>query len=102
MRRLLLPLSLALVAILPGAASAAVVKNTWETTVKVGPAKTPCNVVGNVWRDSAASAANPAPMVLATNGFGGSRDDYTAMGQAYAARGCPRRVPYQSANPPAA
>ncbi len=84
MRRLLPLLVLALVALaLPASAPAKVVSSDWTVTVTVGPAKTPCKIVGRTWRDNA--LADAVPVVLGTNGFGGSRDDFNQLGAAYAA-----------------
>jgi ABC-2 type transport system ATP-binding protein len=54
----------------------------------VGPANdTRCDVVGDLYTPAGASATNPAPAVLTTNGFGGSKDDQRAMATALAQRG---------------
>jgi predicted acyl esterase len=54
----------------------------------VGPSRdTHCDVVGDLYTPSSASAASPAPAVLTTNGFGGSKDDQKAMATALAQRG---------------
>jgi predicted acyl esterase len=54
----------------------------------VGPAgDTHCDVVGDLYTPATASAASPAPAILTTNGFGGSKDDQQAMATAMAQRG---------------
>ncbi|MGP3632742.1 CocE/NonD family hydrolase [Streptomyces sp. 24-1644] len=48
-----------------------------------------CTVDADLYRPAGVDAANPAPAVLATNGFGGSKSDGStdAIGRAFAARG---------------
>ncbi|MFC9245597.1 CocE/NonD family hydrolase [Streptomyces sp. NPDC057136] len=48
-----------------------------------------CTVDADLYRPDGVDAAHPAPAVLATNGFGGSKSDGStdAMGKAFAARG---------------
>ena len=46
-----------------------------------------CDVVGDLYTPASATRANPAPAILTTNGFGGSKDDQAAQARAYAARG---------------
>jgi predicted acyl esterase len=54
----------------------------------VGPSDdTHCDVVGDLYTPAGATHANPAPAVLTTNGFGGSKDDQKAMATALAQRG---------------
>src|SRR3954449_6770976 len=56
--------------------------------VMTGPkSDTPCKVAADLYKPNAASAANPAAAVMATNGFGGSKSDFTSLGAAYARRG---------------
>ena len=86
-RRALFPAgALALLTALPvvvtaGPTSAATVAGTGFTKTVVyvdtlvGPdGATPCTVVGNLYRPNGVDAAHPAPAVLTTNGFGGSKD----------------------------
>lgn len=56
--------------------------------VKVGPtgAQT-CNIVGDLYVPSSATARKPAPAILTTNGFGGSKADQAGIGTAFAKRG---------------
>lgn len=77
---------------LPGstaqAATAPYTVQTLHFAVTVGPNDdTPCDVVGDLYLPAGASAATPVPAVLATNGFGGSKDDFTSDGPAFAADG---------------
>ncbi len=46
-----------------------------------------CDVVGDLYKPASASRAKPAPAILTTNGFGGSKDDQKASAMAYAKRG---------------
>src|SRR3954452_23691659 len=56
--------------------------------VMTGPkSDTPCKVAADLYKPNDASAANPAAAILATNGFGGSKTDFKALGAAYARRG---------------
>ena len=46
-----------------------------------------CDVIGDLYRPSTATKDNPAPAILTTNGFGGSKDDQAKAAKAYAERG---------------
>src|SRR4051812_6488590 len=46
-----------------------------------------CDIVGDLYKPNNASAANPVPAILATNGFGGSKDDQADMAKLAASRG---------------
>src|SRR3954447_21525152 len=46
-----------------------------------------CDVVGDLYRPASATKANPAPAILTTNGFGGSKDDQADMAKLLASRG---------------
>src|SRR5205085_4199423 len=46
-----------------------------------------CDVVGDLYKPDGASAAHPAPAILTTNGFGGSKDDQADMAKLAASRG---------------
>ena len=63
-------------------------KTSHEIDVHVGPtgAQT-CTVVYDLYTPSSATKATPAPAILSTNGFGGSKDDQADLGQAFAERG---------------
>ncbi|MFF2012144.1 CocE/NonD family hydrolase [Streptomyces sp. NPDC058195] len=58
-----------------------------EFTVRAGDRT--CTVDADLYRPAGADAGHPAPAVLATNGFGGSKSDGTtdAIGRAFASRG---------------
>ncbi|MCX6396902.1 MAG: ABC transporter ATP-binding protein [Propionibacteriales bacterium] len=61
---------------------------TLHFKVKVGPgaAKT-CDIVGDLYTPVGASATNRVPAIMATNGFGGSKEDQAPIGKAFAQRG---------------
>jgi ABC-2 type transport system ATP-binding protein len=88
----LLSMAIVLAGVLPAAAGAATgppfsVRTLHFDTV-VGPANdTHCDVIGDLYTPASATPATPAPAVLTTNGFGGSKDDQKAMAQALAQRG---------------
>jgi ABC-2 type transport system ATP-binding protein len=60
---------------------------TFDVTTDPAGTKTPCKIVADLYTPPGASKANPVPAILATNGFGGSKDDFSALGPAYANRG---------------
>jgi predicted acyl esterase len=89
--RLLLPTMALLVAFpaaAPGATAGVTVTKTTRTwTVTVGPhSDQQCKVLGDLYVPSSA-ARLPAPAILTTNGFGGSKDDQAWIGDAFAKRG---------------
>ncbi|WP_456696049.1 CocE/NonD family hydrolase [Aeromicrobium sp. P5_D10] len=56
--------------------------------VKIGPTSAQtCNIVGDLYVPSTASSKKPAPAILTTNGFGGSKADQAGIGTAFAKRG---------------
>ena len=58
--------------------------------VMVGPnGDQPCGITADLYRPDGASATNPAPAILTTNGFGGSKDDsnQAAIGRGFARAG---------------
>ena len=70
------------------AAAPTVTKTSHEIDVHVGPtAAQTCTVVYDLYTPSSATKATPAPAILSTNGFGGSKDDQADLGQAFAERG---------------
>jgi ABC-2 type transport system ATP-binding protein len=89
--RLLLPIAIAIVGVLPATASAdppGFSVRTVHVDTVVGPADdTHCDVVADLYTPAGATAADPAPAVLTTNGFGGSKDHQRAMATALAQRG---------------
>jgi predicted acyl esterase len=79
-----------LVLALPASAPAQdeVEKTLLELTVKVGPQRDQeCRVVADLYRPAGATAATPAPAIMATNGFGGSKNDFSTLGPSYAREG---------------
>lgn len=79
---------------LTGAAHAATTAAASEYTVTalkftVAAGGRSCTVDADLYRPAGADAAHPAPAVLATNGFGGSKSDGStdAIGKAFASRG---------------
>ena len=44
-------------------------------------------MIGDLYKPASATRANPAPAILTTNGFGGSKDDQAKLARAFAARG---------------
>ncbi|MCW3013095.1 MAG: transporter ATP-binding protein [Solirubrobacterales bacterium] len=63
------------------------VKTLHFTTV-IGPGDdTTCDIVGDLYKPASATKANPAPAILTTNGFGGSKNDQSKMARYYASQG---------------
>ncbi|HEY0633332.1 MAG TPA: CocE/NonD family hydrolase, partial [Thermoleophilaceae bacterium] len=61
---------------------------TLHFDVTTGPANDQhCDVVGDLYKPTTATAANPAPAILTTNGFGGSKDDQADLAKLAASRG---------------
>jgi ABC-2 type transport system ATP-binding protein len=46
-----------------------------------------CSIVGDLYKPTSASAENPVPVILTTNGFTGSKNDQTAMAEVLASHG---------------
>src|SRR4051794_20037932 len=46
-----------------------------------------CNVIGALYRPDSATANHPAPAILTTNGFGGSKDDQAEVARNAAGAG---------------
>jgi putative CocE/NonD family hydrolase len=46
-----------------------------------------CDIVGDLYQPATATAAQPAPAILTTNGFGGSKDDQAPLAKLFAADG---------------
>src|SRR5687768_5803128 len=73
---------------LPASASAQFTKKALEFEVTVGPSNdTTCTIVADLYTPAGVSRENPAPAVLATNGFGGSKGDFDTLAPSYAKRG---------------
>ncbi len=80
----------AIALLLPAAASAQGYSvRTLHFIVTVGPAgsEQQCNIVGDLYKPNGASAAHPAPAVLTTNGFGGSKGDQATFGRELSSAG---------------
>ncbi|PTL56545.1 CocE/NonD family hydrolase [Paraconexibacter algicola] len=61
---------------------------TLRFDTRVGPQRDQrCEVVGDLYVPRSATAATPAPAILTTNGFGGSKDDQAPAARAFARRG---------------
>jgi predicted acyl esterase len=78
-----------LVALLPSTARAETFSvKTLHFSVQTGPDDDiNCDVVGDLYRPASATAQNPAPAILTTNGFGGSKDSQVDIAKTLAARG---------------
>jgi ABC-2 type transport system ATP-binding protein len=84
----LLAIPAAAVAGLPAAAADGVTRTDVQLTVVVGPDDdVECTVDADLWVPDGVSAATPAPAVLTTNGFGGSKDDQAGAARALAREG---------------
>jgi predicted acyl esterase len=82
------PLALAVGAPAQAAAPVTVTKKALLISTKVGPAgDQTCVVDADLYTPSTATAAHPAPAILTTNGFGGSKVDQAGLGMAYAKKG---------------
>src|SRR3954447_6474290 len=62
---------------------------TLHFDVTVGPPndRHHCDIIGDIYKPVTATAAHPAPAILTTNGFGGSKDDQADMAKLAAQRG---------------
>ena len=70
------------------ASAPAVSVKTLHFDTQVGPNDaTHCDVIGDLYTPSTASKAHPAPAILTTNGFGGSKNDQAGEAMAFAKRG---------------
>ncbi|WP_406390823.1 CocE/NonD family hydrolase [Streptomyces sp. NBC_00887] len=78
---------LALLGAGPASAASAFTVTPLEFTVRAGDRS--CTVDADLYRPAGVDAEHPAPAVLATNGFGGSKSDGStdAIGRAFASRG---------------
>src|SRR4051794_34960700 len=88
--RCLLLAALACALALPTTASAADPFTATDIQVQavVGPNNdTTCTVDATIFKPAGASAEHPVAAILATNGFGGSKDDLDTLAASYAKRG---------------
>jgi predicted acyl esterase len=78
-----------LLLVVPAAAPAAdFSKKSLSFAVKVGPNDdVPCKVVADLYTPTGTSKQNPAPAIVGTNGFGGSKEDFEDLAPALAKRG---------------
>ena len=83
-------LVLPLCAVLPGSPAVAAPPTVsvvpLQFTVTAGPDDRTCTVLGDLYVPSTATAAKPTAAILATNGFGGGKDDAGERGNATVAR----------------
>ncbi len=86
MRTLLAALAALLLVAAP--ADADVTKKSLTFKVTVGPDRDQeCTVVADLYTPAGVDDAHPAPAIMATNGFGGSKNDFGALGPGFAHRG---------------
>jgi len=72
----------------PARAQDAVSVKTLHFAVTVGPDDDiPCDVIADLYTPAGVDATHPAPAILTTNGFGGSKDGQASLARAYAKRG---------------
>jgi predicted acyl esterase len=72
----------------PSAGAVSYTVKTLHFAVKTGPSgNQPCDIVGDLYKPSSATKAHPAPAILTTNGFGGSKDDQADVARLQASRG---------------
>ncbi len=56
--------------------------------VTTGPSSdVPCTITADLYTPAGVSKGDPAPAILATNGFGGSKSEFGALAASYARRG---------------
>src|SRR3954453_5077394 len=62
---------------------------TLHFPVKVGPPgdRRDCDIIGDLYKPTTATATHSAPAILTTNGFGGSKDDQKDIAELAAGRG---------------
>src|SRR5436189_1729773 len=73
---------------LPAVAAPAYSVQTLHFAVTTGPDNgTACDIIGDLYLPSSASATSRVPAILTTNGFGGSKDDQAAWGEKFATDG---------------
>jgi predicted acyl esterase len=87
MKRVALGLLLMLVWVAP-AGAAGVTEKALTVKVMVGANHDePCTVDANLFTPAGVDSDHPAPAIMATNGFGGSKSDFDTLGASYAKRG---------------
>lgn len=78
--------------VVPAAAGAQTPGNyserNFKLTAMVGPnGDQKCTIDARIYRPNGVDAARPAPAILATNGFGGNKDEFKTLAPSYANRG---------------
>ena len=74
--------------LLAPAGAQAIEKQSYTVEVMVGAQRDQaCKVVADVYKPDGVKKTNPAPAVMGTNGFGGSKDDFDELGASYAQHG---------------
>ena len=74
----------------PTTSAAAATSYTVQTLhfkVLVGPDNHVCDIVGDLYQPKVASPTHRVPVILTSNGFGGSKDDQAGLGKALPGRG---------------
>lgn len=71
----------------PTAADPAYTVRTIHFDVVTGPTGQHCDIVGDLYTPTTATADTPAPAILTTNGFGGSKDDQAGIARFAATHG---------------
>jgi putative CocE/NonD family hydrolase len=78
----------ATVALAPSAAAADITPIDLTITVKnLGPEQRTCRIDADLYVPPGVGAANPAPALLATNGFGGTKEDQADLAQGFGEHG---------------
>src|SRR4051812_40303668 len=82
-------ITLAVTAAPAAAAPAGFDVKTLHFAVTVGPSgdRRDCDIIGDLYKPTTATAQHPAPAILTTNGFGGSKDDQKDIAELAAKRG---------------
>jgi ABC-2 type transport system ATP-binding protein len=77
-----------MVALAPSAAAADITPRDLTITVtNLGPEHRTCQIDADLYIPAGATAANRAPALLVTNGFGGTKDDQADLAQGFGAHG---------------
>jgi ABC-2 type transport system ATP-binding protein len=86
--RVLTLVALACAITAPPASAAEPAKTALTFDVMVGPGNdVPCTITADLYTPAGASKDHPVPAVMGTNGFGGSKSDFSTLGPTYAKRG---------------
>ncbi|SOD93945.1 CocE/NonD family hydrolase [Blastococcus haudaquaticus] len=71
----------------PAAASEIVPRDLTITVTGLGPEKRTCRIDADLYVPAGVTSQRPAPALLATNGFGGTKDDQAALAQGFGEHG---------------